>query len=111
MPRGVLLSFSWVAIHRALYRRLANTGPLEDFQRLWDIRTGSSRGEIVRRPECREFLRDCHVDQLVKGYPFGFRKLTRFFQERRLQPQRKITLPHDFPPNRSIAALVDCKIA
>src|SRR5258705_11686254 len=94
--------FGWQFI--ALCRRLANTGSLEDFQRLRDIRTRSSRGEVVRRPECREFLRHRHVDQLVKRYPFSFRELTRFFQERRLKPQRKITLPHDISPNRSIAA-------
>jgi hypothetical protein len=41
---------------------------------------------------------------LVKRYPFSFRELTRFLQERRLKPQRKITLLHDIPPNRSIAA-------
>src|SRR5258705_9324679 len=34
----------------ALYRRLANTGPLQDFQRLRNIRTRSSRGGVVRRP-------------------------------------------------------------
>jgi hypothetical protein len=36
MPLGVLLSFflGWHFI--ALYRRLANTGPLEDFERLWN---------------------------------------------------------------------------
>jgi hypothetical protein len=65
----------------ALYRRLTNTGPLEEFQRLRDIRTRSARGEVVRSPECREFLRHRHVDQLVKRYPFSFRELTRFFQE------------------------------
>src|ERR1035437_4781020 len=96
------LSPGWQFI--ALSRRLANTGPLEDFQRLWDIRTRGSRGEVVRSPECREFLRHRHVDQLVKRYPFSYRELTRFFQERRLKSQRKITLPHDISPNRSIAA-------
>jgi hypothetical protein len=88
----------------ALYRRLANTGPLEDFQRLRDIRARGSRGEVVRSPQCREFLRHRRVDQLVKRYPFSFRELTRFFQERRLKPQRKITFPHDIAPNRSIVA-------
>jgi len=57
---------------------IANTGPLEDFYRLRDIRTRSSRGEVVRGPECREFLRYRHVDQLVKCYPFSFNELTRF---------------------------------
>ena len=42
-----------------------------------------ARGEVVRSPECREFLRHRHVDQLVKRYPFSFRELTRFFHERR----------------------------
>src|ERR1039458_9287799 len=69
------------------------------------ICTRGSRGEVVRSPECREFLRHRHVDQLVKRYPFSFRELTRFFQERRLQPQRKITLPHDIPPDRKSTRL------
>jgi hypothetical protein len=35
----------------ALYRRLANSGTLEDFQRLRDIRARGSRGEVVRSAE------------------------------------------------------------
>jgi hypothetical protein len=61
--------------------------------------------EVVRRPECRKFLRHRYGDQLVQRYSFSFRELTRFFEERRLKPQHKITLPHDFPPSRGRKAM------
>ena len=75
----------------ALSRRLANTGPLEDFRCLRDIRTRNSRGEVVRSPQCRQFFRHRNIDQLVKRHPFSFRELTRFFQEPpSIDPAREI---------------------
>src|ERR1700688_4259017 len=35
----------------------------------------AARGEVVRSPECRKFLRYRHVDQLVKRDPCSFCKL------------------------------------
>jgi hypothetical protein len=60
MPLGVLLSFSWVAFI-ALYWRLANTGPLEDFQRLWDISyaglpLADSAGEMLASRSVRIYI-------------------------------------------------------
>jgi hypothetical protein len=50
--------------------------------------------EVILRSERRQLLGDGDIDELVQGDAFGRRHLAKLLQQRRLQAQREIALPH-----------------
>jgi hypothetical protein len=66
-------------------RRIADSKPGQDLQGARDVSPGRSLAEVRLGSRSGQFLRHCHVDELVDGYVLSFRDAAQFLQKRRLK--------------------------
>jgi hypothetical protein len=89
----------WRQIRRefvTFHRKVPLPGPVQDPQGFRPVGAANSFLKIFLRAQRGKLFRQRDINELIQGYAFRFRHLTRLLHQRRLQAQRKIISSHKF---------------